>query len=335
MKKLGIAAFLTWLCLLAGAYFIFTEQWTLSSLVFPAAYTLTGWQTQTHTGRVHIINLLLSSVAIGLIYSRTEYDAWFSLGGLACVLTSVPISVRIWNYRYFIMVKYLFMEATLIGASLILYFLDVNFATDDWISAIAPLTPLGFTGGIAFGMFYDTPGLMKAASRGYRVDPGTTAPDFELPDQDGKPVRLSDFKEKRHVLLIFVRGDWCPWCHMMLRTYQKEVKRFEEKNILLLAVGPDPVGINRDMAEKLGLEFHVLSDSDQRIAMMYGCQLSHDQNKNLLTTNPVYKKYKDGMPLPASFLVARDGKVVYTSRPDRVGEFLDPNTIFPHLQKLD
>jgi peroxiredoxin len=105
------------------------------------------------------------------------------------------------------------------------------------------------------------------------------------------------------------------------------VERFREKNVYAMAIGPDPIGVNREMVEKLGLEFKVLSDEKQKTAMIYGVQLdTYD--------NDFADKYEEGIPLPASFLVDKDGIVRYISRPDRVGEFLDPRTIFPIIDKL-
>jgi len=162
---------------------------------------------------------------------------------------------------------------------------------------------------------------------GYRVQTGKPANDFELPDQNGELTRLSDYKNKRHVLLIFVRGDWCPGCHMMLRTYEKNNEKFKAKNILVMAIGPDPVGVNRDMVEKLGLDFKVLSDERQQTAMVYGVQLKEYDND-------FAEKYEEGIPLPASFLIDQSGIVRYVSRPDKVGEFLNPALIFPIVDQL-
>ena len=112
----------------------------------------------------------------------------------------------------------------------------------------------------------------------------------------------------------------------MLRTYQRNSERFKEKNVLLLAIGPDPVQVNKQMAMTLGLEFKVLSDEGQRTAMAYSVQLP---------TEVVGEKYTPGLPLPASFLVDKKGVIRYASRPGRIGEFLDPMTIFPILESLN
>lgn len=197
-----------------------------------------------------------------------------------------------------------------------------------WTAWALPLPILLFCVVFAWGTTNDKNQLLKSARGGYRVQTGKPADEFELPDQDGNMVRLSDFKDKRHVLLIFVRGDWCPGCHMMLRTYEKNHATFRSKNVLVMAIGPDPVGVNRKMVEKLGLDFKVLSDEGQRTAMIYGVQLREYDNA-------FAEKYEEGIPLPASFLIDKSGIVRYVSRPDKVGEFLNPSLIFPIVEQLD
>jgi peroxiredoxin len=196
-----------------------------------------------------------------------------------------------------------------------------------WEGWVLPGICIAFQMLIGWGVYKDMKQLGSHALKGYKVQLETKAPDFSLPDQNGQIVNLADFRGKRHLLLIFVRGDWCPACHMMLRTYEKNVKKFMEKNIYCMAIGPDPVGVNREMVMKLGLEFSVLSDDRQQTAMKYGVQLENYDND-------FADKYDEGIPLPASFLVDKDGIVRYVSRPDKVGEFLDPSRIFPIIDNL-
>ncbi len=175
-------------------------------------------------------------------------------------------------------------------------------------------------------VFFDAVKTRRICMSGFKAEIGKPAPDFRLNDEDGNPVTLNDFKEKRHLLLIFVRGDWCPSCHIMLRTYQRNSQKFKEKNIMLLGVGPDPVGVNRQMVDKMGLDFKILSDERQEMAKAFGIQIPEK--------HPA-AKFEEGVPLPASFLIDMKGIVRYTSRPDRLGEFLDPETIFPVVQSLN
>jgi len=157
---------------------------------------------------------------------------------------------------------------------------------------------------------------------------GKAAPEFELEDQNGEITTLAQFKNDRHLLLIFVRGDWCPYCHMILRTYFKNKEKFATKDVMVMAIGPDPVGVNREMVEKLGLDYKVLSDDHLKTASKYGIQLPE-------FSQPGATVHEEGMPLPASFLIDKQGIIRYTSSSSKVGEFLDPSLIFPILEKLD
>ncbi len=81
------------------------------------------------------------------------------------------------------------------------------------------------------------------------------------------------------------------------------------------------------MVERIGAGFRILSDNDQEVSRRYG----------VVYNNPLLElavDYAKGIPLPASFLVDMDGVVRYVSRPERVGEFLNPELIFNVLQRL-
>ncbi|MFW5658794.1 MAG: peroxiredoxin family protein [Bacteroidota bacterium] len=170
---------------------------------------------------------------------------------------------------------------------------------------------------------------LKTARGGFKADVGKQAPDFELPDEAGNLVKLSDFKGQNHVLIIFYRGDWCPFCNIMLRLYKKEAHRFQDKGIVMLAIGPDDPQTNRQLVEAVGLPFHVLSDPDLSVVNQYGIRV---KNHNPGKTGG---ENETDSPLPASFLIDKTGTVQFTSHPARVGEFLRPELIFPVLDELD
>jgi peroxiredoxin len=80
------------------------------------------------------------------------------------------------------------------------------------------------------------------------------------------------------------------------------------------------------MVEKLGLSYHVLSDEKQIVAQQFCVELQ-DQQAGI----PEY----DFVPLPASFLVDKEGVVRYTSRANNAGEILYPDKIFEVLDALN
>lgn len=311
---------------LAGVYFLFTGFAGICSLLSLLAFFFTLRELSKYTSWYQFILVLISALLLGASIDLPNQNPALTLLALffaACV----PV-VRIAFFRWFAYTGYAWFEPVCVLISFALY-LFVNLAFHhDWRGYLFPAPVMLFAGVFSWGTLKDKNQLLKQSRGGYRVQIGKPANEFELPDQDGNPVKLSDYKGKRNLLLIFVRGDWCPGCHMMLRTYERNNESFISKNVLVMAIGPDPVGVNRQMVEKLGLDFKVLSDEGQKTAMVYGVQLKEYDNN-------FAEKYEEGIPLPASFLIDKEGIVRYVSRPDKVGEFLNPSLIFPIVEKLN
>ncbi|MGZ4068048.1 MAG: peroxiredoxin family protein, partial [Bacteroidia bacterium] len=178
---------------------------------------------------------------------------------------------------------------------------------------------------LSFMILSDMKNLLRSSDRGFIVEAGSPCPDFNLPDEGGKMVSKGDFTGK-YLLMIFVRGDWCPGCHIMLRTYQRNKEKFAERGVNLLSIGPDPLGVNKEMVEKLGLNYHILSDEKQMLARQFCVELQN-------TGAGIPKDY-EFVPLPASFLIDKAGVVRYTSRADKAGEILNPAQVFEVLDSL-
>jgi PAS domain S-box-containing protein len=295
---------------------------TILSLV---AYFASIKEVSKYTSWYQFITVLASALLIGL--SLDLPFRHLPLLTISLFLAGCGSVLRIAFFRVFSYAGHSWFEPLMFVVSLLCYIAGNILFSYGWPGWVFPPFVILFAGVLAWGILKDKKQL-KIHSGGYRVQLGKQANEFELPDQNGDLIKLSDFKNKRHLLLIFVRGDWCPGCHMMLRTYEKNNAKFKEKNILVMAIGPDPVGVNRGMVERLGLDFKVLADEGQRTAMTYGVQLKEYDND-------FAEKYEEGIPLPASFLIDKDGIVRYVSRPDKVGEFLNPSLIFPIIDGLD
>lgn len=91
------------------------------------------------------------------------------------------------------------------------------------------------------------------------IDPGTPAPDFTLPDQDGKPVALSDF-EGRKLVLAFYPLDFSPVCTDQLSIYQEVLGDIEAKGAELVGVSVDSAYCHSAFREHLKLTFPLLAD---------------------------------------------------------------------------
>lgn len=101
------------------------------------------------------------------------------------------------------------------------------------------------------------------------VEPGETASDFELPDQDGEPVRLTDLRGRNVVLYFYSKAD-TPGCTAQACGVRDRTADYEAANAVVLGVSPDPPGKLRRFADKHGLAFMLLSDEDHAVAEAYG-----------------------------------------------------------------
>jgi peroxiredoxin Q/BCP len=100
------------------------------------------------------------------------------------------------------------------------------------------------------------------------IEEGTEAPDFELPDQDGNPVRLSSLRGCRVVLYFYPRAD-TPGCTTQACAIRDRQTEFDEAGAVVLGVSPDPVPRLRKFADNYRLPFTLLSDEDHAVAEAY------------------------------------------------------------------
>ena len=101
------------------------------------------------------------------------------------------------------------------------------------------------------------------------IDQGTQAPDFELPDQDGDPVRLSDFRGSPVVLYFYPKAD-TPGCTTQACGIRDHRADYEAAGAVVLGVSPDPVKAIKKFADKQSLDFRLLADADHSVCELYG-----------------------------------------------------------------
>jgi len=102
------------------------------------------------------------------------------------------------------------------------------------------------------------------------VEVGQKAPDFELPDQEGKSVRLSDFRGRMNVVLAFYPADFTPVCTKEMCSFRDDLSKFQSKNAQVLGISVQPQASKEKFAAKLGLNFPILADEKKEVAKAYG-----------------------------------------------------------------
>jgi peroxiredoxin Q/BCP len=101
------------------------------------------------------------------------------------------------------------------------------------------------------------------------IKEGQPAPDFELPDQSGEPVRLSSFRGRKVVLYFYPKAN-TPGCTTQACGVRDHETDYAAAGAVVLGVSPDPVKAVRKFHEKQALNFELLADEHHEVCERYG-----------------------------------------------------------------
>jgi peroxiredoxin len=142
---------------------------------------------------------------------------------------------------------------------------------------------------------------------------GSTMPQLTLPERDGElEITLSELAG-RPVLLLFVRGNWCPVCHVMMRIINREAETLAKHGVDFFIVSPTDHPIDQKLSAELGLQARVLLDRDSQYALSLGLQEGKHEGKDY--------------PMAVAIFVDSQGVVRYVSQPDDVTAFGSENKL--------
>ncbi|HXC44708.1 MAG TPA: peroxiredoxin [Candidatus Dormibacteraeota bacterium] len=102
-----------------------------------------------------------------------------------------------------------------------------------------------------------------------RPDPGSLAPDFTLPSQDGASVSLKNYRGS-WVVLYFYPKDQTPGCTREAHNFQVDQARYAERKAVVLGVSLDSVDSHKAFCSKEGLNFKLLADNGGKVTSAYG-----------------------------------------------------------------
>src|ERR1039458_861590 len=101
------------------------------------------------------------------------------------------------------------------------------------------------------------------------IEQGDEAPDFALPDQDARAVKLSDFRGQKVVLFFYPKAD-TPGCAIQVCGVRDHHADYAAAGTVVLGISPDPVAKVRKFHEKFALDFALLADEEHAVAESYG-----------------------------------------------------------------
>ena len=170
---------------------------------------------------------------------------------------------------------------------------------------------------------------------------GQLAPTFSLPDAQGQPLALAELLQQGPVVLTFYRGNWCPYCNVQLRAYQRQVlPELARYGATLVAVSPQSPDLTSLTASEKELTFPVLSDQGNAVARQYGLAFGVGEavGSALRSVGIDLKAYNgthdDELPLTATFVIGTDGRIAYTWVDANFKHRAEPADILTALKQL-
>ncbi|HKD03564.1 MAG TPA: peroxiredoxin-like family protein [Terriglobales bacterium] len=167
---------------------------------------------------------------------------------------------------------------------------------------------------------------------------GAQAPAFELKDHNGKLVSSAGLLAKGRLVVFFLRGRWDPFCCGQAEAMNQLLPRILEAGAsAVVAISPQTVQQSYFMADQHKLRFPLLSDAGNQVARRFG--LSYrvpDEQQAIYRRAFVNLPLANGdesweLPIPATYILDRDGRVRYASADPDYMERPEPEEILAHL----
>jgi peroxiredoxin len=162
---------------------------------------------------------------------------------------------------------------------------------------------------------------------------GSKIPEFRLQDHDGKSVSSTDLLAKGRLVLCFIRGRWCPFCVGQMEAMNLIVPEIQQAGAILAVVSPQTVKQSFFMRDQHKLRFPLLSDARNEVARQFGltCRVPEEQ-KAVYRRAFVNLPFVNGddsweLPIPATYIIDRDGTVLYASADEDYTERPEPEEI--------
>jgi len=147
---------------------------------------------------------------------------------------------------------------------------------------------------------------------------GEKAPSIIGIDQFNQAINSAEVLKERKVLLVFYRGNWCPYCRKHLASLQENLESLTQKGLFVIVVTPEKVERTKETSNDLNATFSIIHDINNKIMNDY--KVSFDVNERNVTSYFGFTQKKiaaynaennNTLPVPATYLIDLEGKIEY------------------------
>jgi len=167
---------------------------------------------------------------------------------------------------------------------------------------------------------------------------GARAPAFTLPDHDGKPFSSAEALTRARLVICFFRGRWDPFCCGQMEAMTRILPQLSQAGATLVAISPQTVKQSFFMADQHKLRFPLLSDGGNAVARQFGLVYRvPDEQQAIYRRAFINLPFTNGdesweLPIPATYIVDRDGTVIFASANEDYTERPEPEEILGKLR---
>ena len=159
-------------------------------------------------------------------------------------------------------------------------------------------------------------GLIERGAGSGALKAGDRIPEFMLPTADGRLMRSSDLVGDP-LVINFYRGMWCPYCSAELNALANAAPDLRAAGANVVAITPETGGAALKTKKERDLEFEILCDVDNGVAMEFGLmfRIPDDIQPHYAKFNVklplIYGNDSWMLPIPATYVVAKDGTIAF------------------------
>jgi peroxiredoxin len=167
---------------------------------------------------------------------------------------------------------------------------------------------------------------------------GDKSPLFELPDHNGNPVSSANLLAQGRLVLLFIRGRWCPFCVGQMEAMSYIAAEIAAAGASLVAVSPQTEKQAFFMRDQHKLAFPLLVDARNQLARQFGLVYRvPDEQQGLYRSTFVNLPFANGdnsweLPIPATFVVDRNSTILFASANEDFTDRPEPSEILSILE---